>query len=118
MAPCGKRGYSHERGIAMTQSKIEGRVSKLEDRGSEIDAIHDPRVALTSLQSPAYKEETSTGGEIGRALERIAKELRWSEEERGPFGRMIPRGARVLIKPNLVLHQNEGPWGIDPLVTH
>ena len=31
---------------------------------------------------------------------------------------MIPRGARVLVKPNLVLHENEGPWGIEPLVTH
>jgi uncharacterized protein (DUF362 family) len=48
----------------------------------------------------------------------VAKELRWSEAERGPFGRVIPPGARVLVKPNLVLHSNEGPWGIEPLVTH
>jgi len=41
----------------------------------------------------------------------------WSDE-RGPFGRVVPRGARVLIKPNLVLHQNESSGGLDCLVTH
>jgi uncharacterized protein (DUF362 family) len=41
----------------------------------------------------------------------------WSDE-RGPFGRVVPPGARVLIKPNLVLHQNEGSGGLDCLVTH
>jgi len=81
-------------------------------------SILDPRVALTSLSSPSYKDEGATGGQIQQALERVTKELQWSEEERGPFGRMIPRGARVLIKPNLVLHENEGPWGMEPLVTH
>ena len=99
-------------------SMIEDRRLRTEDRGSGIDAIRDPRVALTALPAPAYTDESAPGGEIRRALERVAKELQWSEEERGPFGRMIPRGARVLIKPNLVLHENEGPWGIEPLVTH
>ncbi len=106
-------------------SEIENRRSRAKDRGMGIDAILDPRssildprVALTALFSPSYADGPVPGGQIQQALERVAKELRWSEEERGPFGRMIPRGARVLIKPNLVLHQNEGPWGIDPLVTH
>ncbi len=105
-------------------SRIEAQRWKVEDRGMEIDAtldprssILDPRVALTSLSSPAYTDEGAPGGRIQEALERVAEELQWSEEERGPFGRMIPRGARVLIKPNLVLHENEGPWGIEPLVT-
>jgi len=31
---------------------------------------------------------------------------------------VIPPGSRVLIKPNLVLHQNEGTGGMDCLVTH
>ena len=30
----------------------------------------------------------------------------------------MPAGAKVLIKPNFVLHENQGPWGIEPLVTH
>src|SRR5262249_24330594 len=99
-------------------SRIADRRLRPEDRGFGIDAIRDPRVALTALKAPAYTDESAPGGEIRRALERVAKELQWSEEERGPFGRMIPRGARVLIKPNFVLHENEGPWGIEPLVTH
>src|SRR5215475_12729204 len=132
MASRGQRGYGHEGGIAMMGSRIEDRGSRIEDRrlrtedrGLGIDAIRDsrsairdPRVALTALPAPAYTDESAPGGEIRRALERVAKELQWSEEEQGPFGRMIPRGARVLIKPNLVLHENEGPWGIEPLVTH
>src|SRR5262245_36236036 len=102
--------------------------SRIEDRGLGIDAIFDlqstisnPRVGVTSLPSPAYTSESASGGEVPQALNRLAKEMRWSEGEReefNPFGRMIPRGARVLVKPNLVLHENEGPWGIEPLVTH
>ena len=41
----------------------------------------------------------------------------WANE-RGPLGNVIAPGTRVLIKPNLVLHRNEGPGGVDPLVTH
>ena len=45
------------------------------------------------------------------------KSMDWSDQ-RGPFGRVVPPGARVLVKPNLVLHQNEGSGGLDCLVTH
>ncbi|HKQ75644.1 MAG TPA: DUF362 domain-containing protein [Blastocatellia bacterium] len=93
---------------------------RIEDRGSKIDAtldarysILDPRVAVTSLPAPTY-----TGESAPQALDKVTEAMRWSEGERGPFGRMIPRGARVLIKPNFVLHENQGPWGMDPLVTH
>ncbi len=103
----------------------QDRRSRPVDRSVGIDAIIDPRssildprVAITALSSPAYPHKSEAKGQIQPALERLAEELGWSEEGRGPFGRMISRGARVLIKPNLVLHENEGPWGIDPLVTH
>ncbi len=91
------------------------------------EILSDPRVAVTALPSPTYWDEPGQAqpGSISvpdsaskLALERVAKELQWFEEARGPFGRMIPRNARVLVKPNLVLHENEGPWGIEPLVTH
>ena len=95
----------------------QDRGSKIEDRGLGIDAILDPRVAATMLSSPTYEDESATGGHVQEALERLANELRWSDEL-GPFGKMIPHGARVLIKPNLVRHENEGPWGLEPLVTH
>ncbi len=48
----------------------------------------------------------------------MAGPLGWSDGAKNLFGRVIPAGARVLVKPNLVLHENEGPWGIEPLVTH
>ena len=36
----------------------------------------------------------------------------------GAFGAVIPDGAKVVVKPNWVLHQNQGPWGLEPLLTH
>jgi uncharacterized protein (DUF362 family) len=51
------------------------------------------------------------------ALAALTDSLGWSDRSRGPFARVIAPGAKVLIKPNLVLHENEGPWGIEPLVT-
>src|SRR5215468_4490689 len=104
MASRGQRGDGHKGGIAIMKPSGE--------------MLTNPSVALAALSSPAYTDESAPGGEIQQALGRVANELRWSDEDRGPFGRMIPRGARVLIKPNLVLHENEGPWGIEPLVTH
>src|SRR5215475_11551638 len=104
MASRGQRGDGHKGGIAIMKPSGE--------------MLTNPSVALAALSSPAYTDESAPGGEIQQALGRVANELRWSDEDRGPFGRMIPRGARVLIKPNLVLHENEGPWGIAPLVTH
>ncbi|MDX2031933.1 MAG: DUF362 domain-containing protein [Blastocatellia bacterium] len=80
--------------------------------------LRDPRVAIAALPTASYGDGKSSGGPVEAALKRVAEELEWSEEDRGLFGKVIPRGARVLIKPNLVLHENEGPWGIEPLVTH
>ena len=75
--------------------------------------LDDPRVAAATLPSLTYDSD-----EVKQAFERIAQELGWADEERGPLGKMIPRGARVLVKPNLVLHENQGPWGMEPVVTN
>jgi len=74
--------------------------------------IQDPRVAGVAPSSAQYDESA-----IVAALENIGKSLDWADE-RGPFGRIVPAGAKVLIKPNLVSHENQGPWGVEPLVTH
>jgi uncharacterized protein (DUF362 family) len=74
-------------------------------------------VGIARLPSCSYPAAGESGDPISRALGRLADGLSWSDEN-GPFGAAIPRGARVLIKPNLVLHQNEGPGGMDCLVTH
>jgi uncharacterized protein (DUF362 family) len=77
----------------------------------------DPRVAVAELASASYPVAGAPENEIARALLRLARELGWSDG-RGPFGGIIPRGARVLIKPNLVLDRNQGRWGMEPLITH
>jgi uncharacterized protein (DUF362 family) len=86
-----------------------------------------PKVGIARLPSCSYPsledrrkdqaEKRHAENSVSQALRRLADTMDWSDE-RGPFGKVIPRGARVLIKPNLVLHQNEGPGGLDCLVTH
>ncbi len=91
----------------------------------------DPRVAAMSLPSAGYAQsdlqkspsaatsnDESSRDEIAIALRRLADELNWSNDQRGALGEVIPSGAKVLIKPNLVLHENQGPWGLDAVVTH
>jgi uncharacterized protein (DUF362 family) len=91
-----------------------------------------PAVGIARLPSASYPamddasaNEAATNesaNAVTQALGRLADALGWSDKS-GPFGKVIPAGARVLIKPNLVLHQNEdpryrGPEGMDCLVTH
>jgi len=75
----------------------------------------DPRVAACA--SVGYDQD-DRGKSAAAALRCVAEALGWGGGQRGPFASIISRGAKVLIKPNLVLHQNEGPWGLEPLVTH
>lgn len=35
-----------------------------------------------------------------------------------PLGDLVPPGGRITLKPNWVLHRNEGPGGTDCLITH
>lgn len=71
----------------------------------------DPRVALINLRDYA-------DGNVANAFDRAAQALGWADGARGPLSAVVTPGARVLIKPNWVLHENQGPWGIEPLVTH
>src|SRR5258706_11902974 len=77
----------------------------------------EPRVGIAQLPSASYPNGPESENEVSKALRRLADTLGWSDE-RGPFGKVVPKGARVLIKPNLVLHKNEGASGMDGLVTH
>jgi uncharacterized protein (DUF362 family) len=78
----------------------------------------DPRVGITRLPAPTYSPDEVGRGEVFDALKKLADQLEWCDEGRGPFGKVITRGARVLIKPNFVLDRNQGPWGMEPMVTH
>lgn len=70
----------------------------------------DPTLAL--VEAAAY------GDEISGAVERLGSYLGWSSDSGGPFGALIPPGARVLIKPNFVLDHNQSDGGMDPMITH
>lgn len=63
----------------------------------------EPSVALVEID--AYGHEA-----IARSIDRLWSYLGWEN--------LIPAGARVLIKPNFVLHHNQGNGGMDPMITH
>ena len=42
-------------------------------------------------------------------LDRAAMLLGWHEQDRGALGNIIRPGEKVVVKPNLVLHANQGP---------
>ncbi len=83
---------------------------------STLDLWGDSRVAAVELPSARYPVDG--GVELSHAIGRLADLLDWSDEKTGPFGRVIQPGARVVVKPNWVVHENQGPWGIEPLLTH
>ena len=79
--------------------------------------IGDPRVAMSHLPEASY--EASGGREsVREALTRCCEALGWAASDRGAFGNVIASGERVVIKPNWVLHANQGTAGLLPLITH
>jgi uncharacterized protein (DUF362 family) len=81
-------------------------------------SLSDPRVAIAKTASRGYQQAGAAEAEASRAIARLAENLGWADTERGPFGNVIAKGARVLIKPNFVMHENQAAYGIDPLITH
>ncbi len=75
--------------------------------------ISDARVSAVKCASADYSES-----EIAAAIRRNAENLGWADDLRGAFGKMIADGAKVVVKPNLVLHRNQGKDDLLPLVTH
>lgn len=74
-----------------------------------------PTVALSRLPAVTYDDDA-----VRAAVREVAFALGWggAGSVGSAFAALVPPGARVLVKPNLVLHYNHGPWGIEPLVTH
>mgnify|MGYP003578717553 CR=1 FL=1 len=81
-----------------------------------MSANFDPTLALVETPAGAYREED--GASLAHAVERLGSLLGWAREGKGPFGDLIPPGARVLIKPNWVLDHNQSTGGMDPMITH
>lgn len=76
----------------------------------------ESKLALREVPADAYREEHNET--ISRAVDRLASDLGWARPGKGPFGDLIEPGARVLIKPNFVLHHNQSNGGMDPMITH
>ena len=87
-------------------------------KNSGKQGLRDSRVAVVQTGSNGYENEGMDDARARDAIARIAKDLDWTDQQRGPLGKIIPGGSRVLIKPNFVMHENQGPWGIEPLITH
>ena len=73
-----------------------------------------PHAGLTASTVAAVRSTTAGARE---SLRRLAGLLSWSAPGRGAFGNVIPEGAKVVVKPNLVLHENQGAGGMESLVT-
>src|SRR5688572_28546922 len=82
----------------------------------DMNANFESNLALVEVSPNAYRDEEAFM--VAQAIERLGSNLGWSREGKGPFGELIQPGARVLIKPNFVLHHNQGTGGMDPMVTH
>ncbi|MBI3652060.1 MAG: DUF362 domain-containing protein [Acidobacteria bacterium] len=82
------------------------------------DSRLDARVAISKLPAANYADAANDAGHVAQALARACNALQWADAERGLLTNVIPQGARVLVKPNFVLHENEGQGGMEPMVTH
>ncbi len=85
---------------------------------ASLDSRREARVAVRAVEPADYGEEPRATERMATALDELGGALGWRDAERGPFGAVIPRGARVLVKPNWVLHRNYAPHGLAPLLTH
>jgi len=85
---------------------------------TNFNANFDPSLSLVQVPASAYLEETGEASMVSRAIERLGSDLGWARQGKGPFGELIKPGARVLIKPNFVLHHNQGNGGMEPMITH
>jgi uncharacterized protein (DUF362 family) len=83
---------------------------------TDLSANFESDISLVEVSSDAYREDN--GETIAQAINRMATDLGWALDGKGAFGSLIPPGARVLIKPNFVLHHNQGTGGMDPMITH
>lgn len=74
--------------------------------------LFDPTVALVKVEDFGY-----SFAELLCLIRKIGDYMGWSNH-RSAFGKIVRPGSKVVIKPNLVLHENEGLGGLLPLITH
>ncbi len=72
---------------------------------------------LAARDVGVVRSDTTPAADARGSLLQLAALLGWEAPGRGAFGNVIPEGASVVVKPNLVLHDNQGTGGIESLVT-
>jgi len=82
------------------------------------NSLENSTVGIASTGSRRYQNDSTDDLTASKSIARIAEVLDWSDNRGSAFANLIPAGSRVLLKPNFVIHENQGPWGIDPLITH
>ena len=85
---------------------------------AESNANFESSLSVVEVSADAYLEEDGQASKVSEAIHRLALELGWARTGKGAFGNLIEPGARVLIKPNFVLHHNQGTGGMEPMLTH
>src|ERR1043165_720106 len=85
---------------------------------TSLNSLEDSTVGVALTGSRRYQNDSTDDLRARNSIARIAEALNWSDNSGSSFGNLIPEGAKVLLKPNFVIHENQGPWGIDPLITH
>lgn len=68
--------------------------------------------------APATPSDYTQESRLTERLRSLCQELGWGDGIRGSFSNIVPPRARVLVKPNFVLHENRGPWTFDAVITH
>ena len=71
-------------------------------------------VALTKSAPAYYNDDTR----LISCLRSLASGLNWGDHASSAFARIIPEASRVIVKPNFVLDDNQGPWTFDAVITH
>ena len=77
------------------------------------NSISDPRVSVARVSSSTYDK-----AEVESAIRNLCDSLGWATPDRGCLGQVIAPGSKVVVKPNLVLHENRGKGGLLELVTN
>lgn len=75
--------------------------------------LTDTTVAVQRATPLDYMQESR----LTQRLRSLTQDLGWGSDT-GAFSNIIPDGARVLVKPNFVLHENQGPWSFEAVITH
>ena len=81
-----------------------------------MSALDPRRVFCARAEAPGYEGAGESVAEVLRAAGLDA--ARFGTPEWNPLGEVIPRGGRVLVKPNWVSHDNRSGAGLECLVTH